>query len=49
MPAMVAPENDDRVVRKAVRVEGVEQLADLGVGVTDARVVRPLQLQGTFL
>src|SRR5207249_2070647 len=36
MPAVVAPEDDERVVGIRARVERVEQLADLGVDEGDA-------------
>ncbi len=39
MPAMIAPEDDDRVVAQVEAVELVEYLADLGIHITRRRVV----------
>ena len=39
MPAVVAPENDDRVLGEAVGVQRVEHTAALRIHVTDGRVV----------
>ena len=43
LPAVIAPEHDDGVVREAFLVERIEHLADLRVGVADARVVAVTQ------
>ena len=43
-PAVVAPENDDRVLAEIEPVEFVEQLAHLRVHVADRRVVAVLEL-----
>ena len=39
VPAVVAPQDDDRVLVESVRLEGVEHLADLRVGVAGGGVI----------
>ena len=44
LPAVVAPQNDDGVLRQILALQFIQNLADLGVGVADGRIVTVLQL-----
>ena len=41
MPAVIAPQDNERVVCAGPAIEGLEQLADLGIDEGDAGQVRP--------
>jgi len=48
-PAVVAPDDDDRVVREPEFLEAFHQPAETGVDVADARVITVLEEAGGLL